>query len=276
MGKKLEVLGLLLCLFVLTLGAGAGYGQSIIDGYVDDWGIDLTASGADMIGYLDTHHPSGGLDIDYVTEDNTDKYKKWREVGPLWSYYNWFDAEALYFDNDQSYAYIALITGMPEGGYQAPDYPLFDGGDIAIDVDNDPTTGEYGFEYGIDIFAGELKAVDDWQDVYYSEGSAANPYRILSHSSSTPIDFVYSGVQNSHYVLEARFPLSYLELSAEPGDLVHRLKIHWAEECGNDFLTLNADVNPVFVPEPSTFVLFGLGALGLFGYGWKRRKQTKK
>lgn len=27
------------------------------------------------------------------------------------------------------------------------------------------------------------------------------------------------------------------------------------------------------IPEPSTITLFGLGALGLFGYGWRRRKR---
>ena len=31
-----------------------------------------------------------------------------------------------------------------------------------------------------------------------------------------------------------------------------------------------------YVPEPSTFALFGLGAFGLLGYGWRRRKQMKK
>ena len=30
------------------------------------------------------------------------------------------------------------------------------------------------------------------------------------------------------------------------------------------------------VPEPSTVTLFAFGALGLFGYGWRRRKQMKK
>jgi hypothetical protein len=27
------------------------------------------------------------------------------------------------------------------------------------------------------------------------------------------------------------------------------------------------------VPEPSTLILFGLGALGLLGYAWRRRQQ---
>jgi formylglycine-generating enzyme len=28
------------------------------------------------------------------------------------------------------------------------------------------------------------------------------------------------------------------------------------------------------VPEPSTFVLLGMGAIGLSGYAWQRRKRT--
>lgn len=28
------------------------------------------------------------------------------------------------------------------------------------------------------------------------------------------------------------------------------------------------------VPEPITFGLFGIGALGLIGYGWRRRRQV--
>jgi len=80
-------------------------GAYVIDGNVSDWGIDL--NDANNMGYLDTHLPSGGLDIDVATEDNTDASQGWKQVYPGWSYKNKFDAEAIYFDNDAHNAYIA-------------------------------------------------------------------------------------------------------------------------------------------------------------------------
>ncbi|CAD7772621.1 MAG: hypothetical protein KIIPBIDF_00374 [Candidatus Methanoperedenaceae archaeon GB50] len=90
----------------------------VIDGKVSDWGIDLFA--ASSKGYLNSHLPSGGLDIDYITEDNAYNGGGWQYVGPGYTYQNYFDAEAIYFDNDQDYAYIAIIQGLLEEGYDPP------------------------------------------------------------------------------------------------------------------------------------------------------------
>ena len=255
MGKML-----ILAVMAMVPAVSSGY---TVDGYLDDWGIDLSASGADSMYYLDAHLPSGGLDIDYVTEDNTDKYKGWVKVGPLYSWRNYFDVEAIYFDNDALYVYIAVVTGLPQGGYwgYAP-------GDIAIDADYDPNTGEYGYEYGIDISEGELKYVEDWQEVHYAQARSSNPYRIGSGSTLTSVDIFYGGEQKGHYVLEAKVPLSALGLV--PSDT---LRVHWTMECGNDYLTLDADVNPT--PEPATLLLLGSGLLGLGGYAGARRKKKR-
>ena len=45
-------------------------------------------------------------------------------------------------------------------------------------------------------------------------------------------------------------------------------------QAAGDFVRLphSASVTAV-TPEPSTITLFGLGAIGLFGYGWRRRKR---
>jgi len=256
-----------LMIFTLAFGMGTGYGYTI-DGKVNDWGINLYASGAEKKPYLDNHLPSGGLDIDVVTEDNADKYTEWTRVYPLYSWYNYFDAEAMYFDNDQTYAYIAIITGLPKQGYDPPGntaygnpYYKFKPGDIAIDADNNGT-----YEFGIDIDTGNLINVTAWDDVYYSAGSTANPWRIKTGSDVGTASFVYSADSvNTHYVLETAILLSDLGLD---DNSIHPVTIHWTMECGNDYLNLNADVNPV--PEPATLFLLGTGLIGLSTFARKR------
>ncbi len=114
-----------------------------IDGMLDDWGVDISVPAADRRGYLDTHVPSGST-VQAVTEDNADKYREWTKVEPQWSHYNHCDAEALYFDNDHTYVYVAVVTGLRKEGYDPPGNPVngddhhaFMPGDIGISADRE-------------------------------------------------------------------------------------------------------------------------------------------
>ena len=248
----------MIAVFSVLLIAAPCFASYVIDGDINDWGIDL--SQAQVKGYLNTHNPQGGVDIDYVHEDNADDNDGWVKVGPGWSIGNSFDAEALYFDNDSENAYIALIQGMPDSGALANGRWL--PGDIAIDADNDQDTGYKGYELGLvmrdhdTLLAGSLYSVSSWNNSYYYQHRAANPWNIEAvKGDGNAVEFVYSNNPvNGHYVTEASIPLAFLGLSAETGS---SLRLHWAQQCGNDNLNLNADVNPV--PEPGSMALLFCG-----------------
>ncbi len=255
---------LLVALMLISASVAHAY---VVDGLIGDWGVDLSAAGASAKGYLDTHLPSGGNDIDYITEDNAGPGVGWQYVGPGYTYYgNDFDAEAIYFDNNATMAYLAVVTGLPIGGATAPGNPWYYTGDIGLDLNNDGV-----YEYGIDVR--EYDAVNkkaklyknltasNWQGCYLYPSS--NPWQISSGSTFDWVDFVYSGNQNTHYVLEAGIPLSSLGLNSNSSQ---NLTVHWTMQCGNDALNLPADVNPTPpppIPEPGTMLLFGSGIIGL-------------
>ncbi len=224
----------------------------VIDGSLADWGIDLFASGADTKGYLDTNLPSGGRDIDVVTEDNADRHTNFQYVGPGLTWKNFYDAEALYFDNNKKFAYIALVSGFP----RFPDMISATAGDIGFDIN-----GDGWYEYALRVADFHLlSSVTDWSVPVDYPGSY--PLRAIAGTDEGKMKATYSDEQNSHYVWEARIPLKKLGLSAKHGDPIQSLKIHWTMSCGNDALDLNGDVNPAS-PEPATLSLLGLGLLGL-------------
>ena len=235
----------------------------VIDGNLGDWNVLLNAASQTQ-GYLNTHLPSGGHDIDVITEDNADQNSGTIFVGPGYSIGNRYDAEAIYMDNDLNNLYIAIVTGTP------PNEADFPPGDIFIDTGKfqNPSSSFFDtskFGFGIDIATSQLYTVNSWQDVLYPQHSASNPWKIGSNKILLGnVNFVYSGDQNSHYVLEAQVPLSLLGLSANPNDPNQDAWIHWTMQCGNDSLTLKGDVNPV-IPEPSSLFLMGSGLVAALG-----------
>ncbi len=270
--KKITIFLFLFLLFPVSL-AQAFY---VIDGNVDDWGIDL--SQATNQGYLDTHLPTGGYNIDVLTEDNADVNSPNNTyVGPGYTTGNTYDAEAIYFDNDADYLYIAVITGLPATGTSYP------AGDIFIEIgsiDNPFLSYAPGAQsYAIDVTSSTLYSVSSWDNVQYSQHSSADPWRIARDASGDVTgdnvavtdlgaDFVYSGEQNSHYVMEARIPLALLDMDLyDSEDSV--AWIHWTMKCGNDELNLKAYGN--HVPEPATLFLLGGSLLG--GAVLRRRKK---
>ncbi len=235
----------------------------VVDGNLSDWGVSLTAPGADKRHYLDTHTPTGPT-VDYVTKDNAQAGDGFVYVGPGYSIGNTYDAEAMYFDTTTTNAYLAIVTGLPQTEITYP------AGDIFIDTGKyqDPHSAFYDpkkYEYGIDISTSKLYKVDSWDDTVIFHSS--DPWRIgPSRTYLAGVPFVYSGNQNSHYVLESEFPLNALNL--KNGDAVY---LHWTMKCGNDALNLKGSVDAV--PEPASVALLACGLL--FTMGLKRLRMKK-
>ncbi len=284
-----------MALTFVVFSATSSYAYYTIDGLVDDWGINLnngdyhyrgygyklpngnTPEGYTN-GYLDDNLPSGGNDIDYWTEDNANADSQYTRVNtrvhPGYTHYNnQYDAEAIYFDNDANYAYIALITGLSFNESEYPAGDLFINVGSTTDPFNSTTVPSVGSTYAVNVLNGDLYALnssDVLSDVIYNSApndhSAASPWR-LDYSQASPsynlgTDLVYTTAAiNAHYVIETKIALADIGLAnVDRGDIW----LHWTMECGNDVLKLNADTNAV--PEPATVFLFGSSLFGLFGF----------
>lgn len=272
MRRHLRNLTLAVALFFVLLGTASAY---TIDGsIVNDWLVNMPTSA--VSDYFDNNLPSGGNDIDVVTDDEAHAGISGQTyLNPGYTAGgNIYDIEALYFDNDATYGYIALVTG------QSPTH-TWGLGDIGIDItdtganlyDGDtlaamPTTP---YELAIDFGSSgaSLKSVVDWYNVYYDltpapNHSASNPWAVRTDSGvDKVVDYAWQSYDNQIWVYEFRFLLADVGLSGSTEEAA--IKLHWTMQCGNDYVNLNADVNPV--PEPATMLLLGFGLVALAGFG---------
>lgn len=263
----------ILCLMMMCLLCSVSKVHAyLIDGSISDWGVDLSLPGSDVKKFLDNNLPTDP-DIDVVTEDNADRYSSSTIVGPGSSTRNTYDAEAMYFDNDDTYAYLAIVSGLERSEWVYP------AGDIFIATTADPFSNKK-YEYAINVFTGDVYLVGTTatavQNVAFIQHSEANPWRLTRTTNTGTIssantwigklnsdEFVYGSLYNTHTVIEARIPLAWINADDD-------VWMHWTMKCGNDYLNLHGTVTTT--PEPATVMLLGSGLLGLAGL---RRRKSK-
>ncbi|RKY26607.1 MAG: hypothetical protein DRP79_04590 [Planctomycetota bacterium] len=176
-----------------------------------------------------------------------------------------YDVEALYVDTDTEYLYVAVVLSIPEAGaddpYGRPEHYL--PGDIALDFDGDPDTGEYGYEYGLKAYGddkGELYWMPDWDLPHGEFGFPENsPSTILSGTleGAGTVAYVNAGDLEGNgtdtFIIEAKVLRSLFA----HGPLLNgqTISAHYTISCGNDVL----ETSTLAIPEPVTIIMVGLG-----------------
>ena len=243
-------------------------GLYYIDGdLIKDWGVKPGLYGSS------DWKPNEG--VFWISEDQTggdDAY-----VGPGWGG-QLYDVEAIYFDYDNEYAYIAIVTGFPYSGDYWNNYRFLPG-DIAIDFEIDgkyeygiiTTSSYYRPYYAVLGSPGDVYRVTSWAVAYErtryegtwkgeSDPTVIKKGEKIGHVELCYKKKYYAGDYKWHYVIETKVPLDIFG-----DDWGLPLRVHWTQTCGNDYLNLD-----VIIPEPSSIFLL---SLGLFGLGSFFRKK---
>ena len=168
--------------------------------------------------------------------------------GEIW------DIEALYIDEDSNYVYVAIVTSIPPDGYSgcSATSPSHCPGDLAIDIDLNPATGGYGYDYGVRLGSYDnnqfkIYRTDDDNDWYVTQVLPGNKPATVDVANATYVGdaigaYVYkgtwetrpSGGNTSVYVIELAIPKTAI---GEDGRSLfgHAFRMHVAEAgCGND------------------------------------------
>ncbi|MFH1857159.1 MAG: hypothetical protein ABH836_08085 [Candidatus Omnitrophota bacterium] len=266
----------------------------LIDGDISDWGVTLSIdeqgafnnSWAPMSGYYTEANdwgpengiPGGGeaSDIEAIYFNNDENFLYFAGVGSISPYgtyyqypYNWsfafgtgdlaikFGVAADWKTSEADYA-LGLRPTALEGstGYRNP----ASAGMVKKNTDNNLQwyhVNGYSWAYFDQAYFNANTGVDlgmavvawaKWENTENNREETGSGY------IATPQNDTDKGT----WIWEAAIPVSYFGEDYFAGQTI---SVHWAADCVNDYIGLNATA----VPEPQTFVLILLGAMILAG-----------
>lgn len=193
-----------------------------------------------------------------------------------------YDIEALYFDDDNQYAYLAIVTSMPEGGAGG-----FKMGDIALDLtdqtgklENDTTIP---YEFGIKVLensttnlkVGNIVSQPIWTKPPSYEFENGYPLTIESGRvvGSGTVEYFASNIPSdndvSNSIIEVRIPRNLIG-NPTAGQLSN---IHLTIGCGNDVIELTPVKFKTNVPEFPSVALPVAAIIGILFVFGRRNKE---
>lgn len=194
-----------------------------------------------------------------------------------------FDAEYLFYKQSGNQLSIGLQTGFDiisdSGQYRANDRTYYNG-DLALSFDGNKNTYEYAIDFGnlTKNYAGTTKIsaqgnasgidnaglykANSWNnDILFGQSApyavSAGSLLVTANGGNFSQGFGTVGGDKSYYSIFT-FDLSNITGLQQS----FTLDAHWTMSCGND--AIDGRVALTKVPEPSPFVLLGLGIAGLF------------